>query len=77
LYWFKLVRLGNGEAEFRPFLIDTNSGVGTQVIAGKVSNKEFPDIIIGNKKGAFLFEHQTHKVSQAAWEKAQPQPIKP
>jgi hypothetical protein len=58
LYWFKLVRLGNKEAEFIPNLIDDDSGVGTEVTAGFVSNKRWPDIVVGNKKGVFVFEHQ-------------------
>jgi hypothetical protein len=58
LYWFKLVRRGNGEVDFVPHLIDDNSGVGTQVTVGYVSNKKFPDIVVGNKKGVFVFEHE-------------------
>ena len=57
LYWFKLVRSGNGQAEFVPHLIDNNSGVGTQVVADFVSNPKHPDIVVGNKKGVFLFEN--------------------
>jgi hypothetical protein len=72
LYWFKLVRPIKGQAEFVPHLIDNDSGVGTQVIAGKISNKEFPDVVVGNKKGLFVFEHETKKVSHAEWLKAQP-----
>jgi hypothetical protein len=74
LYWFQLVRHGR-EVEFVPHLIDSDSGVGTQVVAGFVSNKKYPDIVVGNKKGTFVFEHQTKKVSKSAWEKAQPKPV--
>jgi hypothetical protein len=77
LYWFKLVRLGKGQVDFIPYLIDDDSGVGTQVVAGYVSNKKFPDVVVGNKKGVFVFEHETKKVSHADWEKAQPKPINP
>lgn len=59
LYWFKLVRSARGEADFVPHLIDDNSGVGTQVVAGFITNKKYPDIVVGNKKGVFVFEHQT------------------
>jgi hypothetical protein len=72
LYWFKLVRKGNGEVDFVPHLIDDNSGVGTQVVAGNIQNKRFPDVVVGNKKGTFVFLHETKKVSKAEWEKAQP-----
>jgi hypothetical protein len=75
LYWFKLVRLGKGEVDFVPYLIDDDSGVGTQVVAGYISNKKFPDVVVGNKKGVFVFEHEAKQVSHAEWEKAQPKPI--
>ena len=58
LYWFKLVRHDKGEVEFVPNLVDSDSGVGTQVTVGYVSNKQYPDIVVGNKKGVFIFEHQ-------------------
>ncbi len=72
LYWFKLVRLAKGQADYIPYLVDNDSGVGTEVMVGFVSNKKYPDIIVGNKKGAFVFEHQVKSVSKATWEKAQP-----
>ena len=56
LYWFKLVRTGNGQVDFVPHLIDTNSGVGTQVMTGYASNPKYPDIVVGNKKGVFVFQ---------------------
>jgi hypothetical protein len=59
LYWFQLVRQPNGQVDFVPHLIDEDSGVGTEVIAGFVSNPKYPDIVVGNKKGVFVFEHQT------------------
>ena len=59
LYWFKLTRPKKGEAEFVPYKIDDNSGVGTQVVVGNVSDKNHPDVVVGNKKGLFVFEHQT------------------
>lgn len=58
LYWFQLVRHANGQADFVPHLIDDDSGVGTQVVAGNIVNPQFPDIVVGNKKGTFLFKHQ-------------------
>jgi hypothetical protein len=75
LYWFKLVRSKNHEAQFIPYLVDADSGVGTQVLAAKVSNKKYPDIIVGNKKGVFIFKHNVKKVSKAEWEQAQPRPV--
>jgi len=55
LYWFKLVRGLDHTAEFVPHLIDTNSGVGTEVVVGDVNGDHRPDIVVGNKKGTFLF----------------------
>jgi FG-GAP-like repeat len=72
LYWFQLVRPAKGQAEFIPHLIDSDSGVGTQVTAGFVSNPKYPDIVVGNKKGVFIFKHQAKEVPRAEWEKAQP-----
>lgn len=75
LYWFKLVRPAKGQAIYVPYLIDDDSGVGTEVTAGIVSNPQYPDIVVGNKKGVFVFKHETKKVSQSEWEKAQPKPV--
>lgn len=72
VYWFKLVRQGRGQADFIPYLIDNDSGVGTEVIAGFVSNKKYPDVVVGNKKGVFILKHEVKSVSKAEWQKAQP-----
>jgi hypothetical protein len=61
LYWFKLERPSKGEADFVPQLIDNNSGIGTQVVADFISNKKSPDILVGNKRGVFLFKHETRR----------------
>ncbi len=72
LYWLKLVRHADKSVDFVPHLIDDNSGIGTQVVAGKINNAKLPDIVVGNKKGTFVFLHETKLVSQEEWEKAQP-----
>jgi hypothetical protein len=72
LYWFKLVRPAKGQADFVPYLIDDDSGVGTQVVVGNITDKKYPDIVVGNKKGVFVFEHQVKAVSHDEWLKAQP-----
>ena len=54
LYWFELKREG-GKASFVAHLIDDLSGVGTQVMAGDVSGDGKPDVVVGNKRGAFVF----------------------
>jgi hypothetical protein len=68
------VRGPNKSVDFIPYLIDDNSGVGTQVVAGKISGGKYPDVVVGNKKGTFLFRHEARKVSKEEWEKAQPKP---
>ena len=72
LYWFKLVRGADGTVDWVPHLIDADSGVGRQVGLGDVNGDGRPDIIIGNKKGAFVFVNEARRVSQAEWERAQP-----
>jgi hypothetical protein len=59
LYWFQLKRAKDGSVDFIPHLIDNDSGIGTQVVAAFITNKKSPDILVGNKKGLFLFEHTT------------------
>lgn len=58
LYWFEIQRDGNGGAKFIPHLVDDNSGVGTQVTPGDVNKDGKPDIVVGNKKGVFVFLQQ-------------------
>jgi len=72
LYWFKLVRGPGNTAEFVPHLIDDGSGVGTQIVAAPCSNKKFPDIVVGNKKGTFYLRHEVKKAGKEEWEAAQP-----
>jgi hypothetical protein len=72
LYWFKLTRGPGKSASYTPYLIDDNSGVGTQVVATPCSNREYPDVVVGNKRGTFYFKHSVRKVDEAEWKAAQP-----
>ena len=74
LYVFRLVR-HDGKADFVPYLVDSDSGVGTQVTVGKVSGGALPDIVVGNKKGVFLFTNQIDKLGKDAVEKAAAKPL--
>jgi hypothetical protein len=75
LYWFKLVRGADKSVDFVPYLIDDDSGIGTQVFAADVNGDKLPDIIVGNKKGTFVHIHSAKNVSKEEWEKAQPKPF--
>lgn len=75
LYWFRLVRGPGAAVDFVPYLIDDNSGVGTQVVVGDVNKDGLPDIVVGNKKGTFVHLHETKVVGAEEWQKAQPKPF--
>jgi hypothetical protein len=77
LYWFKLVRHADKTVDFIPYLVDNDSGVGTQVVAGDINGDGLPDIIVGNKKGLFVHLHQKRSATREEWEKAQPKPYVP
>jgi len=64
VFWFKLKRSSSG-AEFIPFLIDDDSGVGTQVVAGDVDGDGLNDVVVGNKKGTFLHLHSVQSTTAA------------
>ena len=71
LYWFKLSRSG-GAVDFIPYLIDDQSGVGTQVVAGDINGDGRPDVVVGNKRGTFVHLHQVRTVTRDEWQRAQP-----
>ncbi|MGD9632927.1 MAG: PVC-type heme-binding CxxCH protein, partial [Pirellulales bacterium] len=65
LYWFQTVR-ENGKARFVPHQIDDNSGVGTQVVAADATGDKRVDIVVGNKKGTFVFLNELKPEDAAA-----------
>ncbi len=75
LYWFKLVRNADKSVDFVPNLIDKASGTGVEVKAGDINGDGLPDVLVGNKKGAFVFIQERKAVTETEWEKAQPKPI--
>ncbi len=75
LYWFKTVRGADKSVDFLPYLIDDNSGVGTQVVASDLNGDGLPDIVVGNKKGTFVHLHEKKTVTPEEWQKAQPKPF--
>jgi hypothetical protein len=76
IYWFKLARAADKTVDFIPFLIDSESGVGTQVVAGDINGDGLPDIVVGNKRGTFVHIHDKKRVSHDEWEKAQPKVVR-
>ncbi len=55
IFWFELQRDGPQGVRFIPHQIDDDSGVGTQVAATDLNTDRTPDVIVGNKKGTFVF----------------------
>lgn len=56
LYWFEL-KPGVSPV-WVPHLIDSDSGVGLQVLVQDINKDGLPDIIVANKKGVFFFEQK-------------------
>jgi len=54
LYWFQLHRK-DGRVSWTPHRIDDASGVGTQIAVGDLDGDGRPDIVVGNKRGGFVF----------------------
>ena len=54
LMWWETKRNG-ANTTMVPHVIDEDSGVGTQFAVGDLNGDNVPDIVIGNKKGSFLF----------------------
>lgn len=77
LYWFQLVRGTDGTVDWVPHLIDSDSGVGRQIGVADVNGDGRPDLIIGNKKGTFVFLHQVRSVPEAEWQAKQPKVLFP
>ena len=64
LYWFRLTRGPDTRVDFVPYLVDNESGVGTQVVATDVNGDGLPDIVVGNKRGTFVFLHGKRAASR-------------
>ncbi len=56
LYWFEFKPGEN--PSWIPHLIDSDSGVGLQVLVQDINGDGLPDIIVANKKGVFFFEQK-------------------
>jgi hypothetical protein len=56
LYWLEAKRGKDGVTTFTPHEIDKDSGVGTQFTVADINGDGFPDVIVSNKKGTYIFE---------------------
>ena len=55
IYWYEVKPGGtSGNATFTPHLINGDSGVGTQVMVAEMDGQAPPEVVVGNKKGAFV-----------------------
>ncbi|HAB15566.1 MAG TPA: VCBS repeat-containing protein [Verrucomicrobiota bacterium] len=77
LYWFRLVRNPDHSVDFVPYRVDDASGVGTQVVARDINGDRAPDLIVGNKRGVFVFTQQRKPATAEEWKNAQPTPLQP
>jgi hypothetical protein len=55
MWWETKRDKATGKATLIPHIIDDASGVGTQVTTGDLNGDKIPDIIVGNKRGTFVF----------------------
>lgn len=55
LYWFQLIHQPGQPPRYEPHLIDSEAGVGTQVVVADVNADGLPDILTAARAGAFLF----------------------
>lgn len=55
LYWFRLIREPGQSPRFEPHLLDSEAGVGTQVVVADINEDGLPDILSAARAGAFLF----------------------
>lgn len=55
LYWFRLARTDRGDVVWTPHLVDDDSGVGVALAVQDANGDDYPDILVVNKKGAYIF----------------------
>lgn len=58
IIWFKAVRQSDKITSFTPYVIDEDSGVGTQFEVADVNGDGLPDVVTSNKKGVHVILQQ-------------------
>ncbi|MCU0702939.1 MAG: VCBS repeat-containing protein [Fimbriiglobus sp.] len=51
IYWLKVTREPDGMAKFTPYVIDSDSGIGTQFVVADMNGDGLLDVVSSNKKG--------------------------
>ena len=54
LYWFKARKSSDGTTTFTPYVIDNDSGIGTQFTVTDMDGDGRPDIVTSSKKGTYI-----------------------
>ncbi|MEY4483236.1 MAG: hypothetical protein RL693_688, partial [Verrucomicrobiota bacterium] len=72
IYWFQAKRDKGGKVEFVPHLIDSDSGVGTQLTTGDINGDGLVDIVSGNKSGCYVLLQHREEVSAERFAQFQP-----
>jgi len=75
LYWFQTKRLAGGKVEFIPHLIDSDTGVGTQLVTGDIDGDGLIDVVVGNKQGCRVLLQRREQVDAARYAQFQPKKI--
>ncbi|MCO6453860.1 MAG: c-type cytochrome [Pirellulaceae bacterium] len=78
VYWFRTVRGVEGQpggVDFIPHLIHDDSGVGVELKVADANGDGLPDVVVGNKKGAFVHLQSRRQVERDEWLRAQPLPL--
>ncbi|HSJ04871.1 MAG TPA: PVC-type heme-binding CxxCH protein, partial [Verrucomicrobium sp.] len=75
IYWFQTQRSKDGKVSFIPHLIDSDSGVGTQLTTGDVNGDGLVDVVIGNKAGCYVLVQKRETVDAARFAQFQPRKI--
>lgn len=58
LFVFEQQHDANGLVRFAPRLVDRGVGIGTQVVVGDADGDPWPDVMVANKRGVFVFRTQ-------------------